>query len=323
MDNRTQVPPESGQFAWVDNDPKSVRQLLDAVHKAEDAGKLFYSERYGNVISVFFEVTAGWEKTMLLRSDVHWDSTHCERELVLKHMKMAQEKNGLILDGGDLMDAMQGRFDPRRSYDDIRPEYLKDNKYYDNIVEDVAESHAPYAPNMLLLARGNHETAVTKNANTDLTDRVAERLRSKHGSDVYAGGYGGWVRFVFLRAGRYMTTVKLRYFHGAGGAAPVTKGVIQTNRQGVFMVDADIIWNGHNHQSYQLPTKRERMSVQGRIYFDMLWHIRTPGYKNEYQEGEGGWAIEKGGDPRPFGGAFINLSYSNHGITIKPTQEVE
>jgi len=54
---------------------------------------------------------------------------------------------------GDMFDVMQGRYDPRRSYDDLRPEY-KTSTYLDDIVKDAADFFKPYAKNFLMIGRG-------------------------------------------------------------------------------------------------------------------------------------------------------------------------
>jgi hypothetical protein len=56
---------------------------------------------------------------------------------------------------------MQGRFDPRRDMDELRPEYRR-NDYYDFVVRDAADFLEPYANNIALISDGNHELAVLK-----------------------------------------------------------------------------------------------------------------------------------------------------------------
>ena len=138
-------------------------------------------EQSGAVTKVWIDnIASGWTQWLLLRSDAHHDSLHCNRELEKKHLDEAKLKDALILDGGDLFDAMQGKFDPRRSYEDLRPEYMTD-RYYDAILEDTAAHYAPYAANWLLFAKGNHESAVTRNINIDLTSRLAAVLNRAGG----------------------------------------------------------------------------------------------------------------------------------------------
>lgn len=213
----------------------------------------------------------------MLSSDTHIDSKYCNRDLLFHHLELAKKRNALILDFGDLFDAMQGKFDPRRSADELRPEYLRSD-YYDFVVSDVANMLEPYAKNIVLLGLGNHETGVIKNMNTNLTDRLVYELNHRGGS-IVPGAYGGWVRFMFNVSGRPQGSKKLYYHHGYGGEAPVTKGVIQTARQAEFLPDADIVVNGHNHNAYHVPRARKRISNKGVEYYDNLHFIRTPGYK--------------------------------------------
>lgn len=77
----------------------------------------------GPVVSVYFDdVQAGWEQWVMLSSDRHHDNIHCDRRLERRHLEQAAARSALIVDAGDLFCAMQGKYDPRSSMDDIRPE---------------------------------------------------------------------------------------------------------------------------------------------------------------------------------------------------------
>jgi predicted phosphodiesterase len=272
-------------------------------------------EQSGIVTSVYFSVKARWEQWVLLMSDVHHDSVYCNREMETEFMEAARERRALIAYFGDYFDAMQGRFDPRRSMAELRPEYRRED-YYDFVVQDTADYLSRYAKQILLMAKGNHETAVLKHANTDLLDRLVFMLNTKHKTQIRSAGYGGWIRFMFDVEGVPRCSVKLKYFHGAGAEAPVTKGVIQANRQAVYLPDADIVVNGHNHNEYCVTLARERLSNKGVQYFDLQRHIRIPGFKMDYADGSGGWLVEKGGTPKPIGAAWLKFSYRTHPQSI-------
>jgi hypothetical protein len=246
-------------------------------------------------------------------SDNHHDSIYCNREFEKEHFEEAKKRNALIIQTGDFFDAMQGRFDPRRSMDELREEYRRSD-YYDFVVADAIEFLKPYAPNIMLLGRGNHESAVRKNASIDLTDRLVYMLNSQHGGNIIAGGYGGWVRMLFRkedRGGQPAGSLNIKYFHGAGGEAPVTRGAIQTNRQAVFLPDADVVVNGHSHQNYIITNTRERLSQKSKIFFDNQYFIRVPGYKQSYADGTGGWDVETGKAPKPIGAVWLHMEYRN------------
>ena len=275
----------------------------------------------------FPDVAQGWEHWVLLRSDAHHDSPSCDRALEEQHLKMMTERDGSWADFGDLFDAMQGKFDPRRSYDEIRPED-RCQKYYDSIGDHAAEFYEPYADRCLMLGTGNHETATLKNGNTDLTDRLVKALNAQlkergNGHEIRMGGYGGWVRFLFTINRTKGRSILLKYMHGAGGTAPVTKGVIQTNRQAVFLPDANVVINGHNHQGYTLPLARERVSRGGKQFKDIQWHGRIPGYKDDYGDGSGGFAVEKGHSPNPLGALWLHFEYVRDGVKYKLETEIQ
>lgn len=268
----------------------------------------------GAVTTVRIDYSGGNnEQTLFLASDLHIDAVTCAREVLLADLQTAVDRNAMIFLFGDVFDAMQGRFDPRRSLDELRPEYRRSD-YFDFVVKDAARILSPFAKNIVLIADGNHETATLKNNGISLTDRLVWTLNMEHGSSILHGGYGGWVRFLFSSGdlGK-RKSVRMKYFHGSGGDAPVTRGVIQTNRQAAYLDGADIVVNGHNHQSYHVPIVKESLNNNGRVVFSTQHHIRTPGYKNEYNDGSGGWAIERGMPPKPLGGTFVTMELHQSG----------
>lgn len=245
---------------------------------------------------------------ILQTSDIHFDSFYCNRAQLFLDLQYAVANGIYVMIFGDIFDAMQGRFDPRRHMEDVRPEYRREN-YYDLIVDDAIEQLNPYASNILLVSDGNHELSVLKNANTDLIGRLVKGLSSpKH--TVYRGGYGGILRFIddgFINPAKY--------FHGSGGEAPVTRGAIQTNRQAVFLPDYNMILNGHSHHQYIIPITRERVTPDGVQYFDFQWHLRSPGYNMSYGDGTKGWEVTRGGVPKPLGSVLIDIKKNE----IRPT----
>jgi hypothetical protein len=280
-----------------------------------------------NVIDVNFDnVNQGWEKWILLRSDAHHDSRDCDRELELEHLELAQKRKAYILDFGDIFDAMQGRYDPRRSYPEMREEYadamiVHKKSYLDLIVDDAAKFYKPYKSLWVLQGYGNHETSIQRHVDTNLIERFAHEM-GKDGGIINTGGYGGWVVFHFAIGGTQRESIKLKYFHGSGGGGPVTKGVIQSNRQAVFLPDADIVIGGHIHESWILSMPRERISDKGVIGTDMQYHVRTPTYKNDYGDGSGNWHVERGAPPKPRGCVWLRFYLERKHIRLQLIQDV-
>ena len=258
-------------------------------------------------------ISVGWEKWLCFMSDNHHDSTRCNRKLEERHFKLAKERDAAIFIFGDFFDAMQGRFDPRRDSPELRPEYYGKSNYYDLLVRDAADFLQPYAANIALIAPGNHELAVLKNANTMLTDRLCGMLNAM-GGHVLHGSYGGWIIVDCTMRKTVKQRINIKYFHGAGGEAPVTRGVIQANRQSTYLPDAHIVINGHNHQGYMVAYTRERLTLKGNLYYDNCYYLRIPGYKNDYGDGSSGWEVTRGGQPKSNGCWWVHLTY-------QPTEE--
>ena len=266
-------------------------------------------------------ICAGWSQYVMLVSDQHHDSPYCNRKLEKAHLDKAMSRDALIFFGGDTFDAMQGKHDPRANYDHLE-QFLKADNYFDAVVDYNAEFYKPYARNIVMVGNGNHELAVLQHHNISLTDRLVKELNKEKGSRIYVGGFGGWVRFMFTINKTRRESYNLKYYHGAGGEAPVTRGVIQTNRQAVYLPDANIVWNGHNHQEYAIAVPRERMTAQGKLYRDTQWFIRTPGYNDSYGNGSKGWEVEKGLSPKPDGCAWLKFYFDNDEIGIVVEQDI-
>jgi len=279
----------------------------------------YKAEYIDNVLTLRFDrIGQGWEQWFMLSGDRHHDNKYCNRELEEKQLRLAKEREALILDFGDLFCAMQGKYDPRKSYDEIRPEDVGEN-YLDRIVDHAAEFYTPYAINFALIGRGNHDANILKRFSHDIVSDLAKQLR-KAGSNVVAGGYQGWVRFQFVMRKTVRQRILIKYYHGKGGtSAPVTKGVIDTNRQAASIVNADIVVNGHNHQNYVLPVTREYLTEGGKIKRNYMWFARTPGYEDGYfgRNGYDGFAAQQLGAPHPIGCVWLRLTYYEKEIKIE------
>ncbi len=267
-----------------------------------------------SVVTVRFQVDKpGWEQWCFFRSDAHHDNKYCRKDVERAHLEEAKKRNALIFDFGDTFCAMQGRFDRRLDYDQM-PDELRPtaNTYLDEIVRYNAEFYLPYANNWALLAAGNHESAVLKNHQTSLTERLAERLRVA-GSQVKVGDYQGWIRLMFLYPGNKCHTYRVRYTHGYAGGGPVMKDAIQANRQMVFLDGVDFLISGHTHDSWHIVYRREGLNAEGHPYLRDVECIKMAGYKEEYSPNKG-WAVEKGHPPKPLGGWWVRFFYANQKI---------
>jgi hypothetical protein len=254
-----------------------------------------------------FDITfsrVGDEQRFLLMSDVHWDNPKANWDKLRQHLNEAKACDAPVLDAGDFFCAMQGKWDKRSNKNDLRPEH-QNATYLDSLVDTAATFLKPYHDILTVRGQGNHETAILKRHETNLTERLVERLKGAGADHVRLGGYTGYIVFNVKLAGR-VRPIKLHYHHGHGGGGPVTRGVIQSNRHAVYLADADIVWSGHTHDSWHVPIARVRLNQDNtRVEHSRQVHISTAGYKDEYGDGYGGWHIERGGPPKPIGGVWL------------------
>ncbi len=241
----------------------------------------------------------------LLRSDAHHDAVGADQEMEMRHLREARERKAFICDIGDLFDCMQGRYDKRADRSALRPEY-QHGPYLDRLVDVAVDRYSPFMDRWLLMSPGNHETSVAKHNDTNLTERLYARLKPK-APLLQMGTYAGFLRIVVKRKGSNVRSLVVAYHHGFGGSAPVTRGVIQTNRMAVAYPDANIVWSGHTHTDFYLSIARQRLALSGEAYRDEQIHLRSPGYKEDTLKGEG-WAVEKGFMPQSLGAWWLRLN---------------
>jgi len=252
-----------------------------------------------------------WEQYFLLLSDVHFDNPKCKRKLLFKHLDEAKKLNAPVLINGDLFCLMQGKYDPRSSKSDIRPQHNKAD-YLDAVINEAATLFAPYGDILTVVGRGNHEQSVLHRQETDVIRRFCLRLSEKCGRTVYPGGYGGYVIVKFeYPKGKASTpsrrSVRIKYFHGSGGGGIVSRGVLKT-RMGIYLPDADIVTTGHIHEKWAVNIARERLSEHGNISLSNQLHVCTGTYKEEYGTGKSGWHVETGKPPKALGGYWLRFT---------------
>jgi hypothetical protein len=248
---------------------------------------------------------------LLVCSDIHFDSYGCDRDLLKKHFDEADA----IFINGDWFDLMQGRYDPRRSYSDIRDEY-KGANYLDLVREDSVTFLKPYVEKLIGFGNGNHETTVLKNTGINPLDNLVSILNYKYKTDVKRMGYSG---YILLRAVRSRTDktnnakmYKMYFHHGTRGNAQRSKGILSADIDAKKHPDADIIIKGDDHQKWYLPMVRERLRINNgggtaNLYKECQHHIRLGSYIDGREFGYAGFAAEKDfGDVR-LGGWFLNF----------------
>jgi hypothetical protein len=241
------------------------------------------------------------DRYFLLISDVHLDSVHCDRVKLKEHLDLALERNAPVFIFGDLLDLMQGKYDPRSNKADLNPKY-NTARYIDEVIKDVVEFLTPYKSILAFYSPGNHETSVEKRIEYGIVDKICYQL------EMSQGNYSGYIycRFFAYLEGSTKVPLIIGYHHGYGQGGVVTRDSISTNRKAVYQPDCNILISGHTHDRWVIPITRNRISRYGES-IDQQWHIKTGTYQNAPIDFNG-YAIEKGLAPKS--GAGIWMKYT-------------
>ena len=252
------------------------------------------------------------ENRLALLSDLHWDNPKCDRKMLKAHLDYCKENDIPIFINGDFFCLMQGKYDPRRNKKDILPEHNKAN-YIDAVIEDAVDWFSPYSHLLTVIGYGNHETAIIKNLETDPLQRFVDLLNYTNKSNVYTGGYGGWLLLKCAIWENTYLSKNLKYFHGSGGGGIVTKGAINLTRALEMYENMDVFIMGHIHENASRNDVRETMEYNSgkrtHEYKHKQIHLAITGsYKEEYQDGAFGWHVERGAPVKPVGGRILTLN---------------
>jgi UDP-2,3-diacylglucosamine pyrophosphatase LpxH len=252
------------------------------------------------------------ESRLAILSDLHWDNPKCDRDMLKRHLDYCLKESIPVMVVGDLFCLMQGKGDRRGNKSDIRPEH-NNAKYLDSIVETAVDWFSPYASILTVIGYGNHETAIIKYQETDLLQRFVDLMNYKNKSNIFTGGYGGWM--VIKKNIRTNTSMSktLKYFHGSGGGGIVTKGAINLTRALETYENMDVFVMGHIHENSSRNDVRDALQYNtGKHTYELIQkqiHLAITGtYKEEYVDGFGGWHVERGAPIKPLGGRILTLN---------------
>jgi UDP-2,3-diacylglucosamine pyrophosphatase LpxH len=252
------------------------------------------------------------ETRLAILSDLHWDNPKCDRDMLKRHLDYCLKESIPVMVVGDLFCLMQGKGDRRGNKSDIRPEH-NNAKYLDSVVETAVEWFSPYASILTVIGYGNHETAIIKHQETDLLQRFVDLMNYKNKSNIFTGGYGGWL--VIKKNIRTNTSMSknLKYFHGSGGGGIVTKGAINLTRALETYENMDVFVMGHIHENSSRNDVRDALQYNtGKHTYELIQkqiHLAITGtYKEEYVDGFGGWHVERGAPIKPLGGRILTLN---------------
>jgi hypothetical protein len=260
-------------------------------------------------VTMLCETPHQFEWWGLLSSDRHHDNAHTDWDLERKHLDELTRRKGGCIDVGDHGCLMQGRFDLRADRSALREEY-QCGDYLDAVVREAVKFYSPWADRFVTIGRGNHEQSILKRHEVDYTERVCAGLSAAGPCPVYSGGYGGYVLFRLVSRHGGSFSFRCRYFHGSGGGAFMSHGVLTTRRDASIYPDADLLISGHSHHHWIVPLARERLRQflgNAEIVLDEQIHCRLGTYKDEHGDAYGGWSVERGLPPKGLGAVWMRL----------------
>lgn len=247
---------------------------------------------------------SGDERWVLLMSDEHWDNQHCDLALLKRHHEEALERDAPILKFGDLFCAMQGKWDKRSDQNQLRPEH-RGNNYLDLLVTSAAKFYQPFSSHIAVISPGNHELSIAQRHQTDLIERLCDRL----GPQTMHAAYTGFIRFRMFReiAGGKASALcrDLHYHHGYGGGGEVTRGLIDNSRtRGQYI--ADIYYSGHIHRRNHDENIVQYLDASGNVAQREQLFLRGGAYKHDE---DCTWHKTQGRGARPLGGWWLKFTY--------------
>jgi hypothetical protein len=243
-------------------------------------------------------------------SDVHWDNPKCKLELLKKDLDYCKANNIPVMLNGDTFCLMQGKWDPRGTKSDIRPEHNGIN-YLDLVIKTAVDFFSPYADIITVVGYGNHETSILKRHETDMIRRFVDLMNLANNTNICTGGYGGWLIVRHEYRPGVLSTFKGKYFHGSGGGGIVTRGEINLTRALEMYEDFDFFIMGHIHENKATNIVRDTLDyhpAKGYYVHHRPMHLAITGtYKEEYIDGAQGWHIERGAPPKLVGGRIMEF----------------
>ena len=251
-----------------------------------------------------------YEQPIYFTSDTHFDNSKTDLKAFKEFLDDCKSNKGLIVFNGDTMCLMQGKYDPRKNKNAIRPEHNNDN-YIMSVIDDLVDFLTPYANNILQFNQGNHETSVSTRMELDVLELLVSKLNSKCGTKIQLGAYMGYIQLAFYNNHKSSGRVcNIAYSHGHSSGV-VTKGTTVIQRYASIFPDADIIISGHNHEQWIVKHQQFRLNtLKKKMENKTQWHLKTGTYKEEYMNGSG-WAIEKIGVPKSIGSIKGVINYNS------------
>jgi hypothetical protein len=252
--------------------------------------------------------------------DCHIDSTLCHTKRLKEDIqRVAADKHSRVVLGGDVFDAMWAFGDPRGRSSLQFPALANSDKKIDVTLAYACEMFAPIADKIDAVLSGNHEE---KFAHRHGGYNLAEHLAIELGLNFI--GYMGFLTY-FVDDGNKHVYPSIGYLHhGAGGNAPMTKGMLDLTRSKTKM-QYDWHMRGHIHEktlSESPKLTRDGGFGNGRLLSMPVVAAIAGTYQRAYSDDATAYySEEREHAPSPIGAARIYLTprHENDTFIVYPS----
>jgi hypothetical protein len=224
-------------------------------------------------------------------SDTHIGASSMNHKHLADDLQRMMDLNCRIGINGDIFDAIL-HSDVKR-YNPLAVDkrlHQMDGTPLDNAIHLAYETFKPYATHIDWIGIGNHEDHVKKRHHICITSILIDRLNQLPGVNIRHGGWCGFWHLI-LNYHNTRTAFTVYRHHGAGGSAPMTKGMLDTQRMMIWLSNVDAIWIGHKHNRWVSTDMKARYEpIKNRTKMFPVVQMMTGSYLDTYGDEEDGTA---------------------------------
>jgi len=259
----------------------------------------------------------------LYASDLHLGEVASSIKHIKEDFDEARRLGARIIMPGDVFGMILPKDTKRYQPSCVVPDLRDRDDLVNAYVEYASKVLAPYADLIDMVGLGNHELTIKDYYATDVVGLLLERLAEvcrKNGRPFTAkhGGITGFLRYQFVLGHGSTMVYVVQYHHGAGGDAPVTKGMIGGNRVKTQWV-ADAYVSGHTHSRLADADVIIGLTAGGKVYERETRFIKTGNYRLSYPEqnqknaANVDYTEKMQSAVKPLGGTFVKVKVTRVG----------
>jgi hypothetical protein len=183
-------------------------------------------------------------------SDTHIGASSMNNTALINDLQRMVDMDCRIGINGDIFDAILHSDIKRYNPLAVDPRlHQMQGTPLDNAIKLAYDTFAPFATHIDWIGIGNHEDHVKKRHHICITSILIDRLNQLPGVNIRHGGWCGFWHLMLNKQG-LRTAYTIYRHHGAGGSAPMTKGLLDTQRMMIWLSNIDCIWIGHKHNRW-------------------------------------------------------------------------